>query len=124
MSTFKLLLAEIRYRKVNFVLSLLAITIAVTLFVASPVLVDGYGRETDAELELLEQGVKESQARVTASEEQQRAEMAQLTDDTRKAMLQMGFNLSIVHRDTDLIDFVSTGLPTVDMPQEYLDRLA
>ena len=124
MSTFKLLLAEIRYRKVNFVLSLLAITIAVTLFVASPVLVDGYGRETDAELELLEQGVKESQARVTASEEQQRAEMVQLTDDTRKAMLQMGFNLSIVHRDTDLIDFVSTGLPTVDMPQEYLDRLA
>lgn len=123
MSTFKLLLTEIRYRKVNFVLSLLAVTIAVALFVASPVLVDGYGRQTDAELARLEQGVRESEARVTASEEQLRAEMAQLTDDTRKAMLRMGFNLSIVHRDTDLIDFVSTGLPTVDMPQEYVEKL-
>lgn len=124
MSTLKLLLAEIRYRKVNFVLSLLAVTIAVALFVAGPVLVDGYGRETNAELARLEARVAESQARVTASEKKAAAELAQLEDQTRRVMRDMGFNLSIVHRDTDIVDFLSTGISTVDMPEEYVARLA
>ena len=50
MSTFKLLLAEIRYRKLNFALSLLAVTIAVALFVTGPILIDGYGHQTETEL--------------------------------------------------------------------------
>lgn len=124
MSTLKLLLAEIRYRKVNFVLSLLAVTVAVALFVAGPVLVDGYGRETHAELARLEARVAESQARVTESEKQAAAELAQLEDQTRQVMRDMGFNLSIVHRDADIVDFLSTGLSTVDMPVEYVARLA
>jgi len=124
MSTLKLLLAEIRYRKVNFVLSLLAVTIAVALFVAGPVLVDGYGRETHAELARLEARVAESQARVTESEKKAAAELAQLEDQTRQVMRDMGFNLSIVHRDADIIDFLSTGISTVDMPEEYVARLA
>jgi len=124
MSTLKLLLAEIRYRKVNFVLSLLAITMAVTLFVAGPVLVDGYGRDTDAELERLERRVEESHERVTESEKKAAQELAELQDETRQAMVEMGFNLSIVQRDTDMVDFLATGLPSVEMPQEYIDRLA
>jgi putative ABC transport system permease protein len=124
MSMLKLLLAEIGYRKVNFALSLVAITIAVALFVAGPILVDGYGRGTEAELAKLQKRVEESQARVTESEKLARAEMAGLEDDTRLAMLGLGFNLSIVHRDTDMIDFLSTGLPTIDLPQQYVDKLA
>ncbi len=124
MSMLKLLLAEIGYRKVNFALSLVAITIAVALFVAGPILVDGYSQDTETELDRLKQGVEQSQAELEALEKQQRDELAQLTDDTRVAMLGLGFNLSIVHRDTDLGDFVSFGLPSVDMPQEYVDRLA
>jgi len=124
MSTLKLLLAEIRYRKVNFVLSLLAVTIAVTLFAAGPVLVDGYGRQTHAELAGLEARVAESQVRVTESEKQAARELAELEDETRIVMRDMGFNLSIVHRDTDMIDFLDTGIPTLDMPQEYVEDLA
>jgi putative ABC transport system permease protein len=124
MSILKLLLAEIRYRKINFAMSLLAVAAAVTLFVAGPVLVDGYGRETKTQLDRLQERVAESQARVTASEKEAAQELAKLGDDTRVAMLGLGFNLSIVHRDTDMIDFLSTGMPTVDMPQEYVKRLA
>ncbi len=124
MSTLKLLLAEIRYRKTNFVLSLLAVTMAVTLFVAGPVLVEGHGRQTRAELARLQQQVAESQARVTESEKKAARELAQLADETRKVMLDMGFNLAIVHRDTDMIDYLATRLPEIDMPQESVEQLA
>jgi putative ABC transport system permease protein len=124
MSTLKLLLAEIRYRKVNFVLSLFAVTIAVALFVTSPVLVDGYGDETKAELHRLGARVAESQARVTESEQKAAKELAELEDETRQVMRDLGFNLSIVHRDTDIIDFLSTGISSVYMPEEYVETLA
>ena len=124
MSTFKLLLAEIRYRKLNFALSLLAVTIAVALFVTGPILIDGYGHQTETELKQLHAGVVESQARVAQSEREADAALTKLEDDTRIAMRDMGFNLEIVHRDTDTIDFNSSQVPTLDMPQEYIDRLA
>jgi putative ABC transport system permease protein len=99
MSILKLLLAEIRYRKLNFLLSLLAIIVAVTLFVAGPVLIDGYGHQTQDDL-------------------------AQLENETRKLMIGMGFNLMIVNRNTDMSNFWAEDFATEDMPQEYIDRLA
>ncbi len=99
MSILKTLLAEIGYRKLNFVLSLLAVTIAVTLVVAGPVVIGGYGRETNAKL-------------------------AGLEDETRKVMRDLGFNLVIVHRDTNMNDFWATDFAEKTMPQEYVERLA
>ena len=99
MSSVKLLLQEIRYRKLNFVLSLFAVTIAATLFVAGPTLIEGYGRQT-------------------------RAQLAKMKDETRKLMRDMGFNLMIVHRDTNMADFWAADFSSVDMPAEYVDRLA
>jgi ABC-type lipoprotein release transport system permease subunit len=95
----KLLLAEIAYRKVNFALSLAAITIAVALFVAGPLVIEGYQRQTDSLL-------------------------AELEDKTRQYMRDMGFNLMIVHRETDMSDFWSADFAKRTMPQEYVDRLA
>jgi len=99
MNTFRMLLAEIGYRKLNFLLSLFAVVIAVTLFVAGPVLVEAYSRQTDQQL-------------------------AQLQDETRKLMRDMGFNLLIVHRDTNMSDFWAADFATKDMPQQYVERLA
>ena len=110
MNTLKLLLAEIRYRKLNFLLSLFAVTIAVALFVAGPMLVDGYGKQTQAEM--------------TRLQEQTATEVAVLAEETRKLMLDMGFNLMIVHKDTDMTDFWAADFAAADMPQEYVDRLA
>ncbi|MBN2477343.1 MAG: FtsX-like permease family protein [Pirellulales bacterium] len=99
MNTLKILLAEIGYRKLNFLLSLFAVMIAVMLFVAGPVLIDAYGRQTQQQL-------------------------AELEDKTRQYMRDMGFNLRIVHRDNDMIDFWSEDFVRWTMPQEYIDRLA
>jgi len=124
MSTLKMLLAEIGYRKLTFVLSLLAITMAVALLVAGPVLVDGYGRETDSELAGLEAGVEQSQQRLEQSQQEAAADLAALEDETRRTMRDLGFNLKIVHDDTDIVEFLRTGLPTVDMDEEAVHQLA
>lgn len=125
MSTLKLLLAEIRYRKVGFALGLVAVGVAVTLLVAGPMLVEGYGRQTAAELAQLEDGVRQAAERVTQSELQQKADLARLEDETRVAMLGMGFNLVILHGATDMGEFwAAGGFPTHDMPEQYVERLA
>jgi hypothetical protein len=109
-STFKLLLAEIFYRKVNFALSLFAVMIAVTLFVAGPLLVDGYGQQT--------------QSMVAQMEKETGEELALLEKETRKLMRDMGFNLMIVHEKTNMSDFWAADFAAEEMPQEYVDRLA
>lgn len=110
MISVKMLFQEIWFRKLNFALSLLAVTVAVAAFVAGPTLIDGYARET--------------QQQVATLEEQTAAQLSQMEDETRKLMLGMGFNLMIVHRDTNMSDFWASDFSTVDMPQEYVDRLA
>lgn len=110
MSSLKLLMEEIRYRKTNFLLSLLAVTIAASAFVTGPTLIAGYGRETDADIAQLK--------------EETDTELAAMEDATRKLMIKMGFNLMIVHQDTNMADFWSSDFASVDMPQEYVERLA
>ena len=41
-----------------------------------------------------------------------------------KLMRDMGFNLLILHRDRDMEDFWSKDFSTIDMPQDYVERLA
>lgn len=110
MNVFHLLLAEIRYRKLNFLLALTAASVAVALFVAGPVLVDGYSRETQARMADLEKATD--------------AELKQLEKETTRLMRDMGFNLMIVHRDTNMSDFWAADFAGLDMPQDYIDRLA
>ena len=110
MNTFAMLLAEIRYRKLNFLLSVFAVTIAAALFVAGPVLVDGYARQTQVVLD--------------ESKQETADELARLGDQTRVLMRDIGFNLMIVHRDTNMSDFWAADYAANDMPQEYVDRLA
>jgi len=88
MSLLRLLLEEIRHRKLNFSLSVVAVAAAVALFVA-----------------LVTTG--------RASE-----------DETRRLMRDMGFNLLIIPRDTDMQDFWASDFAEDDMPEEYVQRLA
>jgi hypothetical protein len=135
MSAARLLLAEIGFRKINFALSLLAMTVAAMLFVVGPVLIDGYRSETGRQLAAMEARTRElvggmdrelvqlasqTQHRVKAVER----ELAQMEDETRKLMLRMGFNLLIVHQDVNMSDFWADDFAQQDMPQEYVERLA
>ena len=131
MPTLKLLLAEIWYRKLNFALSLFAVVVAVTLFVAGPMLVEAYRQETrtqvdrwDAQVVELEQGVAQLKAGMKEVEDKTVAELAKLGDETRKLMKDIGFNLMIVHRDTDMTDFWASDFAAKNMPQEYVAQLA
>jgi hypothetical protein len=117
MASFRLLLAELRFRKLNFALALLAVAAAAALVVAGPVLLEGYGRETAGRLAVME---AQSQAAIKAQD----AELARLDDETRKLMLSMGFNLLIVHKDTNMADLWAEDFAALDMPQEYVQRLA
>jgi len=130
MSTFRLLLAEIGYRKVNFLLSLVAVLIAVTLFVAGPMLVEAYQQETQNQIDGWLVQVGELETQVTAmrdsmnrEEAKTAAELARLGDETRKLMRDMGFNLMVTHRTANMSDFWSSDFAAVDMPQDYVERL-
>ncbi|MEX2187409.1 MAG: FtsX-like permease family protein [Pirellulales bacterium] len=105
----KLLLSEVRYRLGGALLTLLAIAVAAGLFVAGPTLLASYARQTRDE--------------IAAHEAATKAELAKLDDITREIMLRLSFNVRIVHRDTDVTSLL-TDYAAVDMPQEYLERLA
>ncbi len=106
MATLKLLFAELWFRRLNFVLSLSAVTAAAMLYVAGPVLVQGYGTET---------------TRLTGQID---TELAEMEDQTRKLMLTMGFNLMIVPANTNMADFWADDFSNEDMPESYVRTLA
>jgi len=146
MSAWRLLLAEIRYRKLTFALSGAAVLMAAALFVCGPIVVEGFQRTSQAELAAMVQrsnaelsGLAErmeaelatmsaeldrSVAEMRTIETRTRAELDRLQKETQRLMRDMGFNLLIVHRDTNMADFWSADFAVHDMPQEYVDRLA
>jgi len=88
MSLLRLLIEEIRHRKLNFALGVLAVTGAVALFVA--LLTTGRAAQ----------------------------------DETRRLMRDMGFNLLIIPRGTEMQDFWASDFAEKDMPEEYVHQLA
>ncbi len=131
MNIFRILVAEIAFRKLNFVLSLSAVMVAVALFVAGPMLVEGYQQQTQQEvnrwqglIDESEEGVAEIREGMKKVEDSTKAQLVELNDTTRKVTLGLGFNLLIVHRDTNMADFWASDYAAVDMPEEYVNRLA
>jgi putative ABC transport system permease protein len=131
MSALKILLAEISYRKANFALSLAAVVVAVVLFVAGPMLIDGYQRETrlqidrwSAQVAEAEAGVAELQSSIDRFEKNTAAELDRTAKETTRLMLNLGFNLMIVRGGTNMSDFWAADFASGDFPQDYVDRLA
>ena len=99
MSTFQLLCAELRHRKMNVLLSLLALIAAATLFVASPTLLHGYQQESGRRLLAMQQ---ETDNELQTMQEKAKSDLAELDTRTKRIMRDLGFNLRIVHQNTDL----------------------
>ena len=120
MGMHRLLIAELWHRKLNVALSLFALLAAATLFVAGPTLLDGYQRESDQRLHAMQRETEEELGRM-----QQKAykDLSELDQRTKRIMRDMGFNLRIVHRDTDLTQLYAK-FTAFDMPEEYVKRLA
>jgi putative ABC transport system permease protein len=99
MTIWNLLIREIMHRKLNFALAVLSVMVASGSFIGSIALLE------------IHQGYLTQ-------------EMAQLKDDTRKAMLKLGFNVVILPKDQNLSDWYAEDYASKYMPEDYIDKLA
>ncbi len=131
MTNWKLLCREIVHRKMNFLLSLVAMTAAAILFIAGPTLLGGYQRESDEQFGLMRETVKENLDEIrkvtdeTLEQMQTKADtdLANLDKRTKRIMRDLGFNLRIVHKNTDLSRLYASFV-SFDMPESYVTTLA
>jgi putative ABC transport system permease protein len=110
MTIWSMLIREIGHRKLNFALAVLSVTVASACLIGSIALLRIHDVRTDQILE-------EKQAELQKT-------TAQLNDDTRKAMLKLGFNLVILPKDQNLSDWYAEDYASKYMPEEYVHRLA
>jgi putative ABC transport system permease protein len=99
MSVWRLVSREIWHRKLSFLISLLAIGVAVAYAVCSLALIDAHQRQ--------------SAERVAA-----------MDDEIRKITKAMGFNINVLPAEQNLADFHANDFADKTMPYEYVHRLA
>ena len=107
MKLHRLLFREIAHRKFNFLMGSLSVAVAVGCGVATVLLLDAFDRDTKQTL--------------ASMADQSRKEWARYTDDVRKDMLTLGFNLMILHKDQNLSN-PDTHART--LPEDYALTLA
>ncbi|MEX2212503.1 MAG: FtsX-like permease family protein [Phycisphaeraceae bacterium] len=106
MNLTRLIFREIAHRRTNALLALLSVTAAVACLTAGLTLLRGHDLATDRIL--------------AAKQEETEARTKQLTDDYRKIVLELGFNVFIVPKGSSP---VATG-PQPEMPYEYVTMLS
>lgn len=102
--------SEIIHRKLNFALGLAAVALAVALGVGVVTVVRAY-----------EIGTSE---RVRQQQERTKERVRKLDNEIRKITKAMGFNIMILPKDQNLVDFYASDYATKTMPQEFVQRLA
>jgi hypothetical protein len=110
MSLWRLILREIRFRKLNFLLGVLSVAAAVTCLVAQTTVL----RRHDLRTERL----------VAAKEAETQAKMDAYEDDVRRITVNMGFNVMILPKSQNLGDLYADDFAAETMPEEYAERLA
>ncbi|MCB1088645.1 MAG: hypothetical protein KDM63_16525 [Verrucomicrobiae bacterium] len=110
MSPIRLVLREIRHRKVNFLLSVLGAAVAVAAVLSTVAALRGHDRQTETLVGEMEKATQQ--------------EMSKLEDEIRKSMKGLGFNLFIFPQDQDLGEVYSEGFASKTMPEDYVTKLA
>ncbi len=95
----RLVIREIGYRRLNFVLALLSVVVAVGCLVGVLTVLRGHDIRTAAT-------------------------MAKLEDDIRKEMKRLGFNVRILPKGQNLEDLYARDYASKFMPEEYVHKLA
>lgn len=121
MSVWRMVFREIRHRKLNFGLGVLAVASAIGCIVGAQSLLQ-------ADKLITQQVLAAKQAEVEAAVAEKQAEVekagAALQDAVRKQMLNLGFNILILPDGQDLNElYLNSGL-SATMPEEYVSRLA
>ena len=121
MNVRRLVVREIKHRKLNFLLGLLSVTVAVASLVGAQTLLTADSIITGRLLNAKEAEVEKSVAEKEAAVQQAGKE---LQDMIRKQMLGLGFNVLILPESQSLSELHLNGSMSATMPEEYVDRLA
>jgi ABC-type lipoprotein release transport system permease subunit len=106
----RLILRELWYRKLNFLLGTLSVLVAVGCLIAALALLREHQLRTE---EIVAEKEAETQRKLAAYE-----------DDVRKITVRMGFNILILPKDQNLGDLYAADYAEKTMPEEYAERLA
>ncbi len=123
MSVARLIVSEIRFRTVNFLLCLIAVIVAAVLFIVGPTLIGGYADDTHRELAMLDAEAGQLQAEMEQHQRETQSLLAAMDKQTKRIMRDLGVNLRVVHKDTNLGNLY-TDFVAVDFPEEYVQKLA
>lgn len=110
MSIWRLILCEIRFRKLNFLIGVVAVTVAVGCLVGQVIALDEHDRRTELIL--------------AAKEAETAGVMSRFEDEMRIITKNLGFNIRILPKDVNLLDFYAKNYADKYMPEDYVDRLA
>lgn len=110
MKLARLVSREIAHRKINFLLSVLGVALAVACVVAMICLLGAHQRHTESILE----GMRAETG----------ADMKKLEDEIRKSMKGLGFNIYIFPKDQEMAEVYAEGFASKTMPEEYAATLA
>jgi F0F1-type ATP synthase epsilon subunit len=110
MSIWRLVVRELAHRRVNTLLALLAVIAAAGCLVATLTLLRGHDRQTERIL--------------TQMQEETKKRTDELTDDYRKIVLKLGFNVFILPAAVRADETYQAGLGGHEMPEAYVEKLA
>lgn len=121
MNVWRLIVREIRHRKLNFALALLANAAAVACLVGAMTLLRAHEIRTE---EILAEQQQSSAEAIEARQSDVQKAGADLEDSMRKITLELGFNILILPKEQDLNELHAEGTLSATMPEEYVKRLA
>lgn len=121
MSITRLVLNEIRHGKLNFVLTLLSVTIAVGCLTGAQTLLRSDAVQTE---DIMAMKKAEVETAVAKRVEEVDAAGKAHADFVRKQMLALGFNILILPEKQDLSELHLHGRLSETMPESYVDDLA
>lgn len=121
MKVWRLVLREIRHRKLNFALALLANAAAVACLVGAMTLMRAHQVRTD---ELLGQQQAASEEAIGARKKDVEKAGAALEDSMRKITKELGFNILILPQEQNLNELHAEGTLSSTMPEQFVDKLA
>jgi putative ABC transport system permease protein len=110
MSLWHLIIKEMAYRKMNFILVILNVAVAIGSLACSLLVLKAYDANTRKILEQKEAAMK--------------SRLAVLDNEVRKTMLNLGFNIAIIPKGLNLGDFFAEDYASKYMPEESVQKLA
>ena len=110
MTIWRLVSGEIHLHRLNFMLGMLSVAVAVGAVVTALIVLGAHDASTDRLMAAMEE---EADGRLNAME-----------NDYRKYMKELGFNLLILPEQQDLAEFWTKGYATHSMPEDHVTTLA